>query len=96
MPTDLVCVLYNPRSRSRRDLFAAAVAGFQAARGPRILSGLVKNAGRPGQESWTGPLEELPVEMVDMVTVVVIGNRATAMVAGRLVTRRGYRLGGKA
>ncbi|MBW1645246.1 MAG: precorrin-3B C(17)-methyltransferase [Deltaproteobacteria bacterium] len=94
MPTELVCVLYNPRSRSRQELFAETLAGFRAARGPQTLAGLVKNAGRPGQETWVGELAALPVSQVDMVTVVVIGNQATTLLAGRLVTRRGYRLGG--
>lgn len=92
MPTELVCVLYNPQSRSRQNLFTETIARFQEIRGPQTLVGLVKNAGRPQEESWIGTLSDLPLSFVDMVTVVVIGNRTTTMVNDRLLTKRGYKI----
>ncbi len=89
---DLVCVLYNPQSRSRRDLLPEVINEFVSARGKSTVVGTVRNAGRKGEKCWLGTLAELPVEDVDMVTVVLIGNSRTAIINNRMVTRRGYRV----
>jgi precorrin-3B C17-methyltransferase len=86
----MTCVLYNPRSRGRQELFGDAVRIFSEARGSGVPAGFVKHAGRRGQETWIGALGDLPAERVDMATVVVIGGQDTAILGGRLVTRRGY------
>ena len=87
---DLVCALYNPQSRGRRQLFPEVVEEFIRVRGPQTIAGLVRNAGREGESRWLGRLDELPVESVDMVTIVIIGNSKTAIINNRMVTRRGY------
>ena len=87
---DLVCALYNPQSRSRRELLREVVAEFIRQRGPETVAGLVRNAGRAGESRWLGRLDELPVDEVDMVTIVLIGNSRTAIINDRMVTRRGY------
>jgi cobalt-precorrin 5A hydrolase/precorrin-3B C17-methyltransferase len=51
----------------------------------------VRQAGRPGQRVWTAPLAEFDPTEVDMLTTVVVGSSATRMIAGRMVTPRGYR-----
>ena len=90
---DLVCVLYNPQSRSRRELLPEVINEFAAARGESTLVGTVRNAGREGEKCWLGTLAELPVEDVDMVTVVLIGSSHSNIINNRMVTRRGYRVG---
>ena len=89
---DLVCVLYNPQSRSRRELLPEVIDEFVEARGNLTVVGTVRNAGREGQECWLGNIAELPVPEIDMVTVVLIGNSRTAVINNRMVTRRGYRV----
>ena len=89
---DLVCVLYNPQSRSRRDLLPKVINEFAAARGEFTVVGTVRNAGREGEKCWLGTLAELPVADVDMVTVVLIGNSRSFIINNRMVTRRGYRV----
>ena len=89
---DLVCVLYNPQSRSRRELLPEVINEFAAARGESTVVGTVRNAGREGEKCWLGTLAELPVADVDMVTVVLIGNSRSAIINNRMVTRRGYAL----
>ena len=93
--SDLVCVLYNPRSAKRRKLFASAIKIFGDQRGKHTPSGFVKNATRSRQTIWCGPLKNLSVSAVDMSTVVMIGNRQTAILNGQMVTRRGYRMTAK-
>ncbi len=92
---DMVCVLYNPRSMSRYDLFDHAVKVFGAARGSSMIAGFVRHASRKEQKVWIGNLAELPVGDIDMSTVVIFGCSSTAAVGGRMVTRRGYKGVGK-
>jgi precorrin-3B methylase len=52
--------------------------------------GVVKDAYRPTQEVALTDLGSLRPEDVDMLTVVLVGNSQTVLVAGRMVTTRGY------
>jgi cobalt-precorrin 5A hydrolase / precorrin-3B C17-methyltransferase len=88
---DLVACFYNPRSRDRHWQLGAALDVFRAHRPPSTPVGAVRQAGRPGQRVWTAPLSEFDPEEVDMLTTVIVGSSATRMVAGRMVTPRGYR-----
>jgi cobalt-precorrin 5A hydrolase/precorrin-3B C17-methyltransferase len=40
---------------------------------------------------WTAPLSTFDPAEVDMLTTVIVGSSTTHMVAGRMVTPRGYR-----
>jgi len=88
--SDMVCVLYNPRSNSRRELFDKALSIFKAKLGPDGVYGMVRNACGEGEEVRAGRLAELPVDEVDMSTVVLFGNAQTRLIDGKMVTLRGY------
>ncbi len=88
---DLVTCFYNPRSRDRHWQLAAALALFGEHRPAATPVGAVRQAGRPGQRVWTAPLDTFDAGQVDMLTTVVVGSSTTRMVAGRMVTPRGYR-----
>ncbi|GAA3078118.1 precorrin-3B C(17)-methyltransferase [Pseudonocardia yunnanensis] len=88
---DLVTCFYNPRSRDRHWQLGAALEAFRAHRPPTTPVGAVRQAGRPGQRVWTAALADFDPAEVDMLTTVVVGSSATRMVAGRMVTPRGYR-----
>lgn len=88
---DLVTCFYNPRSRDRHWQLAAALDAFRGHRPPQTPVGAVRQAGRPGQRVWTAPLALFDPTGVDMVTIVIVGSSTTRMVAGRMVTPRGYR-----
>jgi cobalt-precorrin 5A hydrolase/precorrin-3B C17-methyltransferase len=88
---DLVTCFYNPRSRDRHWQLGAALDAFRAHRPPATPVGAVRQAGRPGQRVWTAPLAEFDPTEVDMLTTVLVGASSTRMVAGRMVTPRGYR-----
>ncbi|MDQ1682908.1 MAG: cobalt-precorrin hydrolase / cobalt-factor methyltransferase / precorrin-3B, partial [Frankiaceae bacterium] len=55
--------------------------------------GLVRDASRAGERVVLTTLAEVDPGLVDMRTAVVVGNSQTRMVAGRMVTPRGYRWG---
>lgn len=87
---DLVVVLYNPASIRRRRPLAEALAIVRQHRTPETPVGLVRDAYRPDQQVTVTTLADLPESEVDMRTVVVIGCSRTAILDGRIVTRRGY------
>jgi cobalt-precorrin 5A hydrolase / precorrin-3B C17-methyltransferase len=91
---DFTVALYNPRSRGRTDHLPRALEILGAQRPGSTPIGLVRNAFRPGQRveitSFTDFNEEI-MERVDMLTVVVVGASDTRVIAGHMVTPRGYR-----
>ncbi|MFG3698112.1 precorrin-3B C(17)-methyltransferase [Micromonospora sp. NPDC047620] len=88
---DFVALLYNPRSRARDWQLGAALAVFAAHRPPDTPVGVVRNASRPDERVHLATLADLDPALVDMYSVVVVGSSQTRVVAGRMVTPRGYR-----
>lgn len=86
----LVCILYNPASKKRRALLSESLKKFCEFHSSECVCGLVKNATRENQETWVGTLADFPAEMVDMTTVVIIGNSKTVLNQGKIYTKRGY------
>ncbi|MFV2112496.1 precorrin-3B C(17)-methyltransferase [Micromonospora sp. LOL_025] len=88
---DFVALLYNPRSRARDWQLGAALEVFAAHRPPDTPVGVVRNASRAGERVHLATLATLDPAVVDMYSVVVVGSSQTRIVAGRMVTPRGYR-----
>ena len=59
---------------------------------PETPVGIVKQAGRKGEQVIVTTLKELLNVEIDMVTTIVVGNSATKVVKGKMVTARGYDL----
>ena len=57
---------------------------------PDTPVGIVRQAGHEGVTVTT--LKEMLNAEIDMVTTIVVGNSATKVVGGRMVTARGYDL----
>lgn len=87
---DFVIAIYNPRSKKRSDHLRKALDIIGRFRTPETPVGIVGRAYRPGQDVRAVTLESVDVESVDMQTVLIVGNSATRMVGGRLLTPRGY------
>ncbi|MFF5054938.1 precorrin-3B C(17)-methyltransferase [Micromonospora sp. NPDC000663] len=88
---DFVTLFYNPRSRARDWQLGKALGVLAAHRPPDTPVGVVRNASRPGEQVHLATLATLDVGIVDMYSVVVVGSSDTRVVAGRMVTPRGYR-----
>ena len=88
---DFVIALYNPRSTKRHEPLRRALAILRERRPGDTPVGMVRHALREGQEARVVTLAELREEDVDMMTILIVGNAATAVRDGRMVTRRGYR-----
>ncbi len=90
---DFVICLYNPRSRSRPDALRLACEILLREKSPDTPAGWVRNAGREGGASRVTTLARLRDEKLDMSCTAIVGNSATRVLDGRLVTPRGYSLG---
>jgi cobalt-precorrin 5A hydrolase/precorrin-3B C17-methyltransferase len=88
---DLVVTFYNPRSRGRDWQLPKAVSMLLEHRPAATPVGVVTDASRPKQTVHLTTLGELDVEQVTMLACVVVGSSQTRVVAGRMVTPRGYR-----
>ncbi|MEV4657256.1 precorrin-3B C(17)-methyltransferase [Micromonospora sp. NPDC049301] len=88
---DFVTIFYNPRSRARDWQLGKALGILAAHRPPDTPAGVVRNASRPGERVHLATLATLDPAVVDMYSVVVVGSSDTRLVAGRMVTPRGYR-----
>jgi cobalt-precorrin 5A hydrolase/precorrin-3B C17-methyltransferase len=87
---DFVVALYNPRSRGRDWQLQRACAillGHRPASTPVLLA---RQLGRPDEQLQRHELGDLPIEQVDMLTLVLVGNSTTRSQDGWMVTPRGY------
>jgi cobalt-precorrin 5A hydrolase/precorrin-3B C17-methyltransferase len=91
---DLVVALYNPVSTRRREQLARAKGILLRHRPPETPVVIARNLGREGESVTTVPLSELSADMVDMLTLVMVGASTTRQVdvAGQrwTYTPRGY------
>lgn len=92
---DFVVALYNPKSKKRTDYLNQAADILMKYRSPDTPVGIVRNAGRDGEEKNITTLGELGSADVDMFCVVIIGNSNTYLFDGRMITPRGYREKGR-
>jgi cobalt-precorrin 5A hydrolase/precorrin-3B C17-methyltransferase len=91
--SDMVVALYNPRSARRPQYLAEAATVLLAHRAPATPVVIARNLGRTGERQRVLRLDELAAAEVDMLSVVLVGNSATRLIAGdspRLYTPRGY------
>jgi cobalt-precorrin 5A hydrolase / precorrin-3B C17-methyltransferase len=87
---DFVVSLYNPRSKGRDWQLGKAKEILLRYRPFDTPVGIVKDAYRPTQQIILTDLASLRPEDVDMLTIVLVGSSQTRLVAGRMVTPRGY------
>lgn len=87
---DFVIVLYNPRSRSRKWQLSEVIRLIREKRGGDIPIGIVKNATRKGEMVLLKTIENFDEEIVDMTTILVVGNSKTRIHKNFMITPRGY------
>jgi cobalt-precorrin 5A hydrolase/precorrin-3B C17-methyltransferase len=90
---DFVVALYNPRSARRQMHLGEAADLLLRHRSPETPVFIGRNLGRDGEERRIICLSELSGVEIDMLTIVLVGNRQTRRNNGdppRLYTPRGY------
>lgn len=85
-------VFYNPKSHRRTTQIERAVAIYLKYLPPETPAAIVTAAGRPEEKKVITTLKELLQQEITMVSIVVIANKRSTIVNGRLVTKRGYSL----
>jgi len=87
---DFVVALYNPRSKGRDWQLGRAQELLLEQRPPHTPVVLARQLGREEEAVSLHELATLPLEQVDMLTLVLIGNSSSRVEGGRMVTPRGY------
>ena len=89
--SDLVTVLYNPKSRKRVRLIEVTREEFLKHRPPETPVAIVTDAYRQGERFIFSTLRNFTGEEIGMTSVVIIGNSQTRIIGNRMITVRGYR-----
>ena len=87
---DFVVALYNPRSKGRDWQLQRAKDILLTQRPDSTPVVMARQLGRQEEQVSFCRLDSLPVDTVDMLTVLVIGNSSSRLDGGRMVTPRGY------
>ena len=87
---DFVVALYNPRSRDRDWQLERARSLLLEERQATTPVVLARQLGRAEESVQLHTLGSLPVEAVDMLTLVLVGNSTSRQQDGWMVTPRGY------
>lgn len=87
---DFVIVLYNPKSKVRRNHLETALGIIQNHRKPQTPAGIVSNAYREGESVIVTNLSSVNEYEIGMNSTVIIGNSSSKIINGRFLTPRGY------
>ncbi|MGG2196335.1 MULTISPECIES: precorrin-3B C(17)-methyltransferase [Paenibacillus] len=87
---DFVIALYNPRSGRRTRQIVETRSVLLRYRSPQTPVGIVKSAYRDREEIAITTLERMLEHDIGMLTTVIIGNSATVVYDGLMITPRGY------
>lgn len=80
--SDMVIAIYNPASKTRRDLINRMKALLLETKAPETIVLLAKNIGRDGEETIFTTLKDLNTDLIDMRTLVIIGSSKTRLING--------------
>lgn len=87
---DFVVALYNPRSQGREWQLGRAREILLQGRPASTPVVLARQLGRREEQVRVCSLGDLPIEQVDMLTLVLVGNSTSRSEDGWVVTPRGY------
>ena len=87
---DMIISLYNPRSKGRPHYLREAIEIIKEYRDLNTPVAVVRHALRDGQEYKLFNLENLDEEVVDMFSIVMVGNSQSFVKEGKFITPRGY------
>ena len=87
---DMVISLYNQRSKGRPHYLRDAIEIIKENRELNTPVAVVRHALREGQEYKLFTLENFDEEVVDMFSIVIVGNSQSLIKEGKFITPRGY------
>ncbi|EAC4529972.1 precorrin-3B C(17)-methyltransferase [Listeria monocytogenes] len=89
---DFVVCFYNPRSKGRANHLANAFQKMMEYKSGNTVVGIVKDVGRKEERKIITTMRDIDYELVDMTTMVIVGNKETYVKNGKMITPRGYTL----
>lgn len=89
---DFVISLYNPRSKGRPNYLKECIELIKEFREDNIPVAVVRNALREGENYKLFTIENFDPEVVDMFSIVIIGNSKSLVKDGAFITPRGYKI----
>ncbi len=87
---DFVIGLYNPQSKKRDWQLKEAISVLLDYRPGSTPVVLARQIGRPQEQVQMHTLESIPINEVDMFTILIIGNNTSTHKEGWFLTPRGY------
>lgn len=87
---DFVLVIYNPKSKKRDWQLTRAIEIIRSVRASTTPVGMVRGATRENEQVSISTLQTFNPADADMQTTVIIGNSATFINDGKMITPRGY------
>ncbi len=89
---DFVISLYNPKSKGRPHYLKESIETIKKYRKADTPVAVVKNALRDGEVTTLFTLENFDDSIVDMFSIVIVGNSQTYIKEGKMITPRGYKV----
>lgn len=87
---DFVISFYNPRSKGRPNYLRESIDIISKYRNGNTPIGVVKNALREGEEVTLFTIDSFDENIVDMFSIVIVGNSHSFIKEGKMITPRGY------
>ncbi|MGL4107080.1 precorrin-3B C(17)-methyltransferase [Clostridium sp. LP20] len=87
---DFIISLYNPKSKGRPHYLKECIEIIKEYRNGTTPIAVVRHALREGQESTVTTIENFDDSIVDMMSIVIIGNTKSYIKDGEFITPRGY------
>lgn len=89
---DFVICLYNPRSKGRPHHLRKALDIISQYKAGTTVVGIGKDVARPKEIDEITTIDDLDETMVNMTSIVIVGNKETYVHDGGMITPRGYQL----
>ncbi|GAA0069042.1 precorrin-3B C(17)-methyltransferase [Clostridium sardiniense] len=89
---DFIISLYNPKSKGRPEYLRECLDIIASYRNGNTPIAVVKNALRDGMEYTITTLEKFDTEIVDMMSIVIVGNSQSYIKDDTFITPRGYKI----
>ena len=87
---DFVAVIFNPQSNDRNWQLRTTIEMFLKFRAKTTPVLVARQVGRNQQKKRIFNLDSIPIDEIDMLSIIIIGNSSTKLVNNFLISPRGY------
>jgi len=87
---DFVVAIFNPQSKERNWQLRKTIEMFLENRRKETPILIARQVGRKDQKISFSTLEDFPIDQIDMLTLLIIGNSKTKLVENKFISPRGY------